>query len=824
MKKTVSWSTETLKAAAKNKDDSSSSPSNMTKSSSVCAAASSSSSSKDEKQPQLTSPAVNSRIQQMIAMQKAQNATMRQLMSTGYGGLGSASPSGLRDMVTVKSSPAPKSLTGVAAKGTKSNATGSSDCVGKTNTLTGVSTVQPIKPPAPTKPVESELTSTATRNNGNGSGGIHYQVQQKTNTFRTVSDNTSVGLLPGAPPTNPYNNLGSTAIAASKKSTLMSTPPHLHPQLPNFGSREDNDSPISYNSVLDQNSTPNVVKERKRMEHQLHTIQSQEQMMQAQYSEDKNDVPVMTIPQASSGDNHQPLRIEQNVPQQVPEAVNWENMGVTHQYPLKPIVQQYGYGATDVTANRNANRVEEKPTSATQAQSGTERQRLMSSLNNSPIEMQDDVLPPMSHTQHQFHYGGGGNELPASVRVQHSNYNDYGGYHGHGNGRDQHTYISPFPQHNFQSRGRRRRRNIWWAILCYPFQCLFTSEHLGRSFCFGAIDGMLTGAGILAACVGLGILSHFNDVNVSDSASAYETYMRTKWMLIALTLAACFSDGICMAIGHVWSTRLVAGTAYEERKEELRNFETNRSDAKARLVDALLMKGMLKIDAMSLADTLEGYPDMFVSALLGEGLCGNGNTTSGMSGFGSGGGGGSGMIRVPSGGGGVINASQRHQHTMGNDWNIPPSSYAPREMHHGGIKYESYSDFSDFHQDPDLRTYTESLYDSRIEGFFMMLSFGSFSTIPILIYTFIPMLINWIVIPSGKEFTHDRPPRDSMSIIVSLAISTAVMFLLGCWKSRFYSSNWCLFGLETVGVLLLCIASAYYVGLVCGSLINSHFT
>jgi len=31
--------------------------------------------------------------------------------------------------------------------------------------------------------------------------------------------------------------------------------------------------------------------------------------------------------------------------------------------------------------------------------------------------------------------------------------------------------------------------------------------------------------------------------------------------------------------------------------------------------------GMLKIDAVSLPETLEGYPDLFVSALLGGGIC-----------------------------------------------------------------------------------------------------------------------------------------------------------------------------------------------------------
>lgn len=42
-------------------------------------------------------------------------------------------------------------------------------------------------------------------------------------------------------------------------------------------------------------------------------------------------------------------------------------------------------------------------------------------------------------------------------------------------------------------------------------------------------------------------------------------------------------------------------------------------------------------------------------------------------------------------------------------------------------------------------------------------------------------------------------------------------------QSHFYSSHWCMFGFETVGVLLLCIASAYLVGSGCGLLITAHF-
>jgi hypothetical protein len=268
-----------------------------------------------------------------------------------------------------------------------------------------------------------------------------------------------------------------------------------------------------------------------------------------------------------------------------------------------------------------------------------------------------------------------------------------------------------------------------------------------------------------------------------NSPIGSEETMHTEWILIALTLAACFSDGICMAVGHVWSTRLVAGSTYEERKEELRNFETSRSDAKARLVDSLLSKGMLKIDAMSLADTLEGYPDMFVSALLGEGICGQG-THTGMSGLGSGGGGSGSLVRVPS----TTSASSQQQQrqvvrTMNNAWNIPPPSYAPGQMGHG-LKYESYSDFSDYQQDPELKTFTDTVSDSQLEGFFMMLSFSLGSVVPILIYSFLPGVVNYVAATPDEHniLRLDHPPENTTLMMISLGVTMVVMFLLGAWK------------------------------------------
>ncbi len=76
------------------------------------------------------------------------------------------------------------------------------------------------------------------------------------------------------------------------------------------------------------------------------------------------------------------------------------------------------------------------------------------------------------------------------------------------------------------------------------------------------------------------------------------------------------------AIAQIWSSALAADAARTERAEGERVFHSVRARSKARLVDALMVSGgMLKIDAVSLAETLEGYPDLFVSALLGGGIC-----------------------------------------------------------------------------------------------------------------------------------------------------------------------------------------------------------
>jgi len=845
MKKRVSWSTETLQrdrdieealATVASKDEKKLLSKGDNHGASITSTHTNTAyaSTSTEAAEQITAPQVNSRIQQMIAMQKAQNATMRQLMSTGYGGVGSASPSGLKDLLLLPS----------AGSGRKGQAPDSiHDTViiedagnelplrAKTSLLnTSSTTFQPIKPPAESKngPAKEGILAFTTPNlspkkvsppkSDSASAGIRYQGQQKNNFF-------AIPPPPSPPPPSSQPILPPRSFNA--------TPPNLHPTLPPGSRDEINDSPVSYNSVLDQNATPGTILERKRMQQQLQTIQSQNQMDgHSAISRDSDQVTFTSKP-----GQHQSLRIEQYPQSRLNEDIDWGNIAGTREYSLQPMDSQHykptyhiqqpehhsisGYGpssATERPPQENTALVKQPPTHPQKAPQQLPQQQATNAIGHgSPLQY------PTSHTHHQFHYGGGGGP-PASVSIQ-STYDHGGGYGSLANdGGDRERLLMGKGIHNkadftdeMRHRSRRRRRKIWWTILCYPFKCLFSSEQIGRSFCFGAIDGMLTGAGILSACIGLGLISHLT--------MAFKAALHTRMLVISLTFAACLADGICMAIGHVWSTRLVGGAAYEERKEELRNFETCRSDAKARLVDALLSQGMLKIDAMSLADTLEGYPDLFVNALLGEAISGNAHgAMGGVIGLGTGGG--SGIFGVPGGGGGGHRPYTQwaHQNAPPNEWNIPPASYGPREIAPGGLKYESYSDFSDFHQDQDRKTLAESMSDSRLEGFFMMISFALFSVIPSLVYTFLPVAMNELL-ANGDAYilNHDRPPSDSLATSLSLGMTVFIMFLLGAWKSHFYSSNWCLFGIETVSVLLICVFSAYSVGLFCASLMNSYF-
>jgi len=343
---------------------------------------------------------------------------------------------------------------------------------------------------------------------------------------------------------------------------------------------------------------------------------------------------------------------------------------------------------------------------------------------------------------------------------------------------------------------------------------LIHAENLHRAFCFGAIDGMLTGSGIAAASSGLGIFDPYGPLS-------------SRLAIIGLAIASCTSDGLCMGIGHVWSTYVMHFTQNRERKRSQWTFQNHRGLAKARLVDMLLMRGVLKIDAMSLVDTLEGYPELFLSSMVGDdnGGCGPlGMLHTSMS-------------RGSSLGSGGPYNDQQQQHAQHEDnspnydsisYNQPQQGQQQQEQQRTYNHMESY--------DSVLMNYTDldnedggngssffSLSECQAEGFVMMFAFCLFSVVPSLVFAFVPIYINpnGALFPSstinytshGSDNIHSNSVDSGTSAAsVTLTITSLIMILLGTWKSRFFSSSWVVFGIETVIVLILCIVSAFLLG------------
>mmetsp|Transcript_11397 Transcript_11397/g.32260 ORF Transcript_11397/g.32260 Transcript_11397/m.32260 type:complete len:697 (-) Transcript_11397:858-2948(-) len=300
------------------------------------------------------------------------------------------------------------------------------------------------------------------------------------------------------------------------------------------------------------------------------------------------------------------------------------------------------------------------------------------------------------------------------------------------------------------------------------------AENLHRSLCFGAIDGLLTGSGITAACAGLGLLT-------TASASA------ALWTVVALCLAACASDGVCMCLGHIWSTYVITHASIAERTEERKNFNRDRAASKARLVDMLLDRGMLKIDAMSIADTLEGYPDIFVSALVGD----------------------AGALGPGSGGSVAGSAENLRSHGSAGALGVAHPELGSPHSGVGGLggrsslHYGSYGQFDEYRDDPDKAALNDAVQEGWHEGIVMMLSFSAFSVVPSLCFLL-----------SSSWFPENLDPSypGTSQVTVAISMLSTVMLLLGIWKSRFFDSHWILFGLEAVFVLLASLATAYCIG------------
>ena len=341
-----------------------------------------------------------------------------------------------------------------------------------------------------------------------------------------------------------------------------------------------------------------------------------------------------------------------------------------------------------------------------------------------------------------------------------------------------------------QQRGNKRSSLLGraWACVYEPIADLLSQQNLHRSFCYGGIDGLLTGSGIASAFWGLGLLS-------------VRTPIELRLAVVAFTMAACFADSLCMAMGHVWTTYIVTSNHAWERSYERQLLEQDKAHAKGKLVEMLLARGMLKIDAMSLADTLEGYPDLFVSALVGDSLLSSGIQDA--------------LLDEPSetdypdqyqqrspmysdpatdfdGTGGFLGSFA--------SWTFP--------MHH-------YSSERNVHRDLELGHVRVVYKESQKEGMFMLLGFSLFAMIPSILWLILPLWIDADVPPSKASsamgsshvIVDDGQSVNVPSLII--LILSAVVWSLGVWKSQFVDSNWVVFGLETVAVLILCIASAY---------------
>lgn len=263
-----------------------------------------------------------------------------------------------------------------------------------------------------------------------------------------------------------------------------------------------------------------------------------------------------------------------------------------------------------------------------------------------------------------------------------------------------------------------------WQPLTRSLLSIYHSESLHRSFCYSAIDGLLTGAGILSTFCGLRLL---------EPHSSHWVHA----VVLATIVGSCSADAIAMALSHMWSTYVSAVQLALDRNDMRHHFDNDRVHAKARLVDILLSRGMLRIDAMSIVDTLEGYPDLFVGALAGDGY----NLFA------------AGDVDDDDGG---VAALKRQGNSARNG---------------GGFgQYRSYGQFNEIEHDPEAAAMAASARESLLEAIVMFLSFSLFAVIPGLIF--------WTVGLIMKDPSNHSVSATSISVV---GIS-AIMLLLGIWK------------------------------------------
>lgn len=280
--------------------------------------------------------------------------------------------------------------------------------------------------------------------------------------------------------------------------------------------------------------------------------------------------------------------------------------------------------------------------------------------------------------------------------------------------------------------------------------------------------------------------------------------MRKRIGIVAFTVAACIADSLCMAMGHVWTTFVVSSNHVQERSYERHLLERDKADSKGKLVDLLLSKGMLKIDAMSLADTLEGYPDLFISALVGDSLLSSGIQDAILDEDNS-----ANAIESP-------NYNDRSAPLVNNNLVGLFGSFGTWNTGRGD-------------RDPEWDHLRIVLSESQKEGICMMIGFTMFAIIPSLLWLFLPLWFqtsmvvqqnelhvnyNVTLLSSSSPSTSSFDINDGESVSVPsliILILTIIVWCLGVWKSYFVDSNWVVFGIETVVVLMVCVCSAYSV-------------
>jgi hypothetical protein len=312
---------------------------------------------------------------------------------------------------------------------------------------------------------------------------------------------------------------------------------------------------------------------------------------------------------------------------------------------------------------------------------------------------------------------------------------------------------------------------------CFHMAPLFdTAWH--RSFCYGAMDGLLTGSGLLATLGGMGVLQALDATSAAHAATPWRV-----WVLV-LTMATCGADAVCMAMGHAWTSRNVAAAHARERQEAKTHLMQARADAKGHLVDVLLNKGLLKIDAISMADILEGYPDLFVSVLTGDAWAAVEPDTTGN------------LLHNRS-------ALERRLEAM---------------------------------NDPEAYAIHQADREARKESLGMMFGFALLALVPSLVYGCLPdppvsaadsnHALYLQTSDAHGRFLSSLYPADTSSSTADASstmlvnpntlvvlVTTMVMGCLGIWKSTFVDGNWLMFAIEAIVVLWVCMALAYALGL-----------